>query len=43
MMKKTTSEYIISYLTSIDETIIDVRDGKLRKNNKNQRKYKNIL
>ena len=30
--KKTTSEYIISYLNSIDETIIDVRDGKLRKN-----------
>ena len=30
--KKEMSEYIINYLNMIDETIIDVRDGKLKKN-----------
>ena len=30
--KKIVSEYIINYLNLIDETIIDVRDGKLKKN-----------
>ena len=30
--RKETSEYILNYLNMIDETIIDVRDGKLKKN-----------